>query len=196
MLPLHITINIPVTLIGDNVWWDEMLKVWRNTGRIEDMFANKYDLYLRAGDDNVWNLTQELRDKGYYNELVKVFLDEDRGRLTQDNYSGLLTISFIVMLMDGTRDGVRPELSIVPDNSVSQQNNYIIIRDGNPDNRWNMTFFVAPSGWHDNPSQGNSGGTSDETPEGVSSSSGGGGCYASGAGLMAILFFTLRRRSH
>lgn len=197
MLPLHITFNIPVTLINDNAWWDEMLKVWRNTGRIEDMFANKYDLYLRAGDSNVWNLTQELKDKGYYNDLVKVFLDEDRGRLTQDNYSGLLTISFIVMLMDGTRDGKRPELSIVPDNSIAQQNNYIVVRDGTQDNRWNMTFFVAPSGWQDNPNynnnSGNTGNNTNNETSGTGSS--GGGCNAMGmASILAITMLILRRR--
>ena len=197
MLPLHITFNIPVTLINDNAWWNEMLKVWRNTGRIEDMFANKYDLYLRAGESNVWNLTQELKDKGFYNELVKVFLDEDRGRLTQDNYSGLLTISFIVMLMDGTRDGKRPELSIVPDNSIAQQNNYIVVRDGTQDNRWNMTFFGAPSGWQDNPNYNNGNGNSGNTEtEGLSSgSSGGGGCNAMGmASILAITMLILKRR--
>ncbi len=195
MLPLHITFNIPVTLINDNVWWDEMLKVWRNTGRIEDMFANKYDLYLRAGDSNVWNLTQELRDKGYYNELVKVFLDEERGRLTQDNYSGVLTVSFIAMLMDGTRDGKRPELSIVPDNSINQQNNYIVVRDGNRDNRWNMTFFIAPSGWQDNPNYGNtSTNTDNQTATGTGSS--GGGCNAFTAGMMLAAMFIFGRRKH
>ena len=196
MLPLHITFNIPVTLVNDNAWWNEMLKVWRNTGRIEDMFANKYDLYLRAGDNNVWNLTQELRDKGYYSELVKVFLDEDRGRLTQDNYSGLLTVHFIVMLMDGTRDGVRPELSIIPDNSISQQNNYIVIRDGNPDNRWYMTFFIAPSGWQDNPSYSHNSNNNTNEPQGTSSSSGGGGCRASAWSSLALAFLIIRRRSH
>ena len=186
MLPLHITFNIPVTLINDNVWWNEMLKVWRNTGRIEDMFSNRYDLYLMAGENNVWNLTQELRDKGYYNELVKVFLDEERGRLTQDNYSGVLTVSFIIMLMDGTRDGKRPELSIVADNSVAQQNNYIVVRDGSNDNNWNMTFFVAPSGWKDNITHTSP--RENSQPAGTSSSSGGGGCYAfNGAAILALL---------
>ena len=202
IFPLHITFNIPVTLVNDNAWWNEMLKVWRNTGRIEDMFANKYDLYLRAGSNNVWNLTQELKAKGYYNELVKVFLDDERGRLTQDNYSGLITVSFIVMLMDGTRDGVRPELSIVSDNSVSQQNNYIIVRDGKLDNRWNMTFFVAPSGWQDNPTipdtnnnSGNETGSKGVTGGG----SGGGGCEMSAvSGIFAFLgaLLMIRRRSH
>ena len=176
-----------------------MLEVWRNTGRIEDMFANKYDLYLRAGDNNVWNLTQELNSKGYYNELVKVFLDEDRGRLTQDNYSGLLTISFIVMLMDGTRDGVRPELSIVPDNSVAQQNNYIVIRDGTLDNKWNMTFFIAPSGWQDNYANSNTNtnpdiNIDDETGEqGIGGSSGGGGGCSSIACILALSLIAMIR---
>ena len=198
MLPLHITFNIPITMVNDSVWWNEMLKVWRDTGRIEDMFANKYDLFLRAGDSNVWNLTQELTQKGYYNELVKVYFDEERGRLTQDNYSGVITVSFIVMLMDGTRDGKRPELSIVPDNSVSQQNNYIVVRDGALDNRWNMTFFVAPSGWQDNPETPNTNNNTNNNSgsQGVSSgSSGGGGCSGLGlAGIVAMMFFVSRSR--
>ena len=195
MLPLHITFNIPVTLVNDNAWWNEMLKVWRNTGRIEEMFANKYDIYLRAGENNVWNMTQELKDKGYYSELVKVFLDEERGRLTQDNYSGVLTVSFIVMLMDGTRDGSRPELSIVPDNSISQQNNYIIVRDGTRDNNWNMTFFIAPAGWQDNPTHSNT--TNTQGTQGTSGASGGGGgCYMLSHGIIlaAMFIFTRRRR--
>ena len=202
IFPLHITFNIPVTLVNDNAWWNEMLKVWRNTGRIEDMFANKYDLYLRAGSNNVWNLTQELKAKGYYNELVKVFLDDERGRLTQDNYSGLITVSFIVMLMDGTRDGLRPELSIAPDNSVSQQNNYIIVRDGNLDNRWNMTFFVAPSGWQDNPTSpdtNNNSGNETGSKGVTGGGSGGGGCEMSAvSGIFAFLgaVLMIRRRSH
>lgn len=181
-----------------------MLKVWRDTGRIEDMFANKYDLFLRAGENNVWNLTQELsktQNRGAYNELVKVFFDEERGARTQDNYSGLITVSFIVMLMDGTRDGVRPELSIVEDNSVSQQNNYIVIRDGEADNRWNMTFFVAPSGWQDNPTtvQPQTEIPNESGSQGVGGSSGGGGCSSFGAvcviALSAALMIRARRDS-
>ena len=180
IFPLHITFNIPVTMVNDDEWWNEMIKVWRDTGRIEDIFANKFDLFLMAGENNVWNLTQELRDKGHYNDLVKVFFDDDRGNQTRDNFRGLLTVSFIVMLMDGTRDGERPELSIVTDSSVAQRNDYIVIRDGELDNRWNMTFFIAPSGWQDNPSHStdrNTGGNSGDAPSGVASGgSGGGGC--------------------
>ncbi len=197
ILPLHITFNIPVTLINDSLWWNEMLQIWRNTGRIEDMFANKYDLYLRAGENNVWNLTQELRDKGHYNDLIKVFFDENRGRLTQDNYTGVLTVSLIVMLMDGTRDGLRPELSIVSDNSVSQENNYIVVRDGDADNIWNMTFFIAPSGWQNNPNRNTNNNTENNSNSGVrSGGSGGGGCnYALGifAFIPALMFFCRKK---
>ena len=201
IFPLHITFNIPVTLVNDNAWWNDMLKVWRNTGNITDMFANKYDLFLRSGENNIWNLTQELNKLGDYSSLVKVFLDEERGRLTQDNYSGLLTVSFIVMLMDGTRDGVRPELSVVEDNSVSQQNKYIVVRDGELDNRWNMTFFIAPAGWQDNPTtpDSNSNTNSKSGAEGVGGSSGGGGCSGFGiAGVIAAALFVMhtRRDSH
>ena len=188
ILPLHITFNIPVTLVNDNVWWNNMLKVWRDTGRIEDSFADKYNLYLMAGENNIWNLTQELTDKGRYNDIVKVFLDDSRGRLTQDNYSGVITVSFIAMLMDGTRDGTRPELSIVRDNSITQENNYIVVRDGYADDKWEMTFFIAPSGWQDNPNRNNNPQPISRDQSGITSggSSGGGGCSL-GYGIIALI---------
>ena len=199
MLPLYITINIPVTRISDNAWWNNMLKVWRDSGRIEDIFAQKYDIYLRAGESNIWNLTQELADKGVYNDLVKVFLDEDRGRLTQDNYSGVLTLSFIVMLMDGTRDGVRPELSIVRDNSVVQENRYIVVRDGYADNKWEMTFFVAPAGWQNNPNRNSNNPVNTISGDRGASAggSGGGGCAVfsvSALIALSVLFVKRERR--
>ena len=197
LLPLHITFNIPVTRNADSVWWDDMLQVWRNTGRIEDVFAQNYDLFLRADENNVWNLTEELTKKGYYSELVKVFFDDERGRDTQDNSRGLITVSFIVMLIDGTRDGVRPELSIVPDNSVAQQNNYIVVRDGTSDDRWNMTFFVAPKGWQSNPTNTKTDTNNNNTgSQGVNGggSGGGGGCAAFGlAGIFALSLFAFIR---
>lgn len=188
MLPLHITINIPVTLIEDRTWWNTMLDEWRSSGRIEDLFADKFQLYLMAGENNIWNLSQELVDKGVYNEQIKVFFDEDRGRVTQDNDRGVITVSFIVMLLDGTRDGERPELSIVPDNTVNQENSYIVIRDGNQDDRWTMTFFIAPEGYFDNPHA--------EAPENnnteTGSSSGGGGCQAGMLGLISTALIIIK----
>ena len=89
------------------------------------------------------------------------------------------------MLMNGTRDGVRPELSIVSDNSVTQDKDYIVIRDGNDDNKWNMTFFIAPSGYTVNPDPLPDTPGSDEHSSKSSGSSGGGGCNF-GSGIMAL----------
>lgn len=183
MLPMHITINIPVTLIENRDWWNTLVDEWRSSGHIEDTFADSFELYLMAGDNNIWNLSQELREKGVYNDQVKIFFDEDRGRMTQDNYRGVITLSFIVMLMDGTRDGKRPELSIVADNSVNQENNYIVLRDGQLDNKWNMTFFIAPSGYFVNPTSNNDGSNSGNVS---SSSSGGGGCNSGLFGIIGL----------
>ena len=127
-------------------------------------------------------MSQELREKGVYNDQVKVFFDEDRGRITQDNYRGVITVSFIVMLMDGTRDGKRPELSIVADNSVNQENNYIVLRDGQLDNKWNMTFFIAPAGYFENPTTNRNNNNSSEGTSG----GGGGGCNAGIIGSISL----------
>lgn len=185
MLPLHITLNIPVTLIEDRTWWNTLIDEWRSSGHIEDIFADNFEIYLMAGENNIWNLSQELVEKGIYNDQVKVFFDEDRGRVTQDNDRGVITVSFIVMLLDGTRDGERPELSIVSDNSIDQENSYIVLRDGKQDNKWTMTFFVAPSGYFSNPDKDAPGRMNGQGEAG--SSSGGGGCNASGIGIMIVL---------
>ena len=185
IMPLHITINIPVTQINDRDWWNDMLTEWRNSGSIEEMFADKFEIYLLTETDgkaNPWNLSQELMKKGIYSDQIKVFFDEERGRITQDNDRGLITVSFIVMLMNGTRDGVRPELSIVSDNSVTQDKDYIVIRDGSDDNKWKMTFFIAPSGYVVNPEPE----PEPEPDDNTTKSSGGGGCN-SGLGIMAFM---------
>ena len=204
VFPLHITFNIPITMVSDSSWLNTLMKAWRDTGDIASIFANNYDLYLMTttnGEDNIWNLTQELKDKGRYEELVKVFFDENRGRVTDDNYSGLITVSFIAMLMNGTRDGVRPELSIVSDDSVAQQNSYIIIRDGNNDAKWNMTFFIAPAGWKNNPNYEQTGANGNNTSGNTTSGGGGGGgCAAISpmiaamlAGILAV-FLAVRKK--
>ena len=185
-----------------------MLKAWRESGRVENEFAseNGYELFLMAqkdGDYNVWNLTQELQDKGYYNDLIKVFMDEERGRATQDNYKGLITVSFMVMLMDGTRDGSRPELSIIPDHSnTATGNDYIVIRDGVAgDKKWNMTFYIAPTGHKDNPNRSSNNDNDEENDfdndDDTMSSSSSGTCNA-GAGFISVafLFFALKKHKN
>ncbi|MBQ7592717.1 MAG: hypothetical protein IJU48_00010 [Synergistaceae bacterium] len=190
MLPMHITINIPVTLINNRTWWNNLVDEWRSSGHIEDTFADSYELYLMAEDNNIWNLSQELREKGLYNDQLKVFFDEDRGRITQDNYRGVITVSFIAMLLDGTRDGVRPELSIVSDDSVDQENKYIVIRDGKLDNKWNMTFFIAPAGFFENP-----GSERNNNANSGSTGGGGGGCSAGMLGIIGLAVVFMKRKA-
>lgn len=192
IMPLHITFNIPVTLVQGNTWWNEMLQEWRKSGRIEAKFAEKYNLYLRSANGRLLNLTQELEDKGVYDSTVKVFYDDERGVNTRDNVSGLLTVSFMGMMMNGTRDGVRPELSIVSDDSNLQQNNYIVIRDGVNDSKWNLEFLIAPAGWYDNPNRqavANPVNNNTRNNSGGSAGSSGGGCgvFAVIPGLFALI---------
>ncbi len=153
MLPVHVTLNIPITLIDDRIWLNDMITKSRNGEYLENTFFEKYHLYLLTqtnGVNNIWNLSQELERKGQYNNQIKVFFDGDRGVSNTDNDRGVITVSFISMLLDGTRDGVRPELSIIEDHSITSDNDYIVIRDGINDNRWKMTFFIAPAGYKDN----------------------------------------------
>ena len=195
ILPLHITFNIPLTAIGANTW-NTILKALdnqENSANIGDVFADYFNLFAMADGGNVWNLTQELQDKGAYGGQVKVFLDTERGRFTADTYRGVLTVSFIVMLMDGTIDGNRPALRIVPDvsNDGSSDYNaeYIVIRDGKGDNKWNMTFFIAPANYTVNPDTHSD---TDTTPaqDKTGSSGGGGGCTL-GTGLFALAVMAL-----
>ena len=158
ILSLHITFNIPASTLGSDIWDDMVRELYENDegGNLAETFANHFHVYLQAatlaGQANTWNLTQELEaspvSSAYVNH-VKVFLDDQRGRRTNDAYEGVITVSFIVMLMDGTRDGSRPSISLVSD-SGSTESSYIVIRDGVSDNKWNMTFFVAPAGYYDN----------------------------------------------
>ena len=149
IMPLHITFNIPVTMVEDRTWWKEMADRWQNGSGIAEQFLDKFHIYLltqTGGKDNPWDLSQYLDNRGIYTDQIKVFFDADRGTMTQDNNSGLITVSFIVMLMDGTRDGKRPELSIVKDDTgLDTDMSYMVIRDGVSDNKWGMTFFIAPS---------------------------------------------------
>ena len=196
ILPLHVTMNIPLTTIGADTWNTLLKELDRqeNSAYIGDVFADYFNLFAMAEGGNVWNLTQELQDKGAYESQVKVFLDTERGRITSDTYRGLLTVSFIVMLMDGTIDGTRPALRIVPDVSndgTSDYNaEYIVIRDGKTDNKWNMTFFLAPRDYVVNP----------DVPIDIdipvianTGGSGGGGCEM-GIGISALaVIFMLRK---
>lgn len=192
ILPLHITMNIPVTQIRNREWYNEMLTEWRNEGSIERTFKANFEICLLAdtfGENNPWNLSEFLDARGKYEEQIHVFLDEDRGTSTSDNAPGLITVSFIVYMMDGTRDGVRPEIKLVKDKLSTSEHDYIVIRDGTYDDKWQMTFFVMPTGAITN-------NESNNNPSKNNNASGGGGCNA-GISLIALMLCGLmfRRKS-
>ncbi|MBQ7544212.1 MAG: hypothetical protein IJT02_04630 [Synergistaceae bacterium] len=203
MLPLHITFNIPITQIQSRTNWNDMLDEWRTTGQLS-MFSDYFHLYVMVdnndGTPNPWDMTQELTRRDAM-DLVKVFIDEDRGRITTDNDRGLITVSFIAMLMNGTRDGEKPEFSIVPDTSSSGvENKYIVLRDGHDDTKWNMTFFIAPAEYINNPDVTSPDASAPASGDnsGTAEGGGGGGCSSVSAGIFAfaaaVLWYMKRER--
>lgn len=167
LLPLHITFNLPRTHLLVAPKWEGLLDQWHETGDIKSEFARNFSLYLRSGNENDWNLIQELEKQGYYDRLVKIFLDEERG---------VITVSFIAMLMDGTGSGSRPALRVVSDRTPTTENDFLVLRDGTSDNRWNLTFYAAPADYKENPSNPTN-----------KDKSGGGGCDSLGLGMMGLL---------
>jgi len=195
MLPVHIRFNIPVTKISDRTWLNQLIDAQNSGLPLEDIFFDKYQISLLTETNsqaNPWNLSQELLYKNQYNKQISVFYDPDKGSSTQDNDKGVITVSFIAMLMDGTRDGVRPELSVVEDHSITSDNDYIIIRDGNKDDRWKMTFLVAPAGYYDNPTTSTSSNGTGSNNSGSVTGSSGDGCNSVRSeklGVRSVLLF-------
>ena len=201
ILPMHVVMNLPVTRMQASVWETLLRESRRSTdGNINDSFSDYYHIYAMVkaddGSDNPWDLTEELMK---HDGQLKVFIDEERGRITQDNDRGLVTVSFMLMLMNGTRDGSRPmitytpDIITVPDNTDGEEIEYVVVRDGNNDTRWNMTFFLAPADYFNNPPADTN--TQSQTTEPTSSSGGGGGCNIGASLLVASAFlFILRRK--
>ena len=185
LLPLQITMNIPVTKIKDTTWWNTLVDQYRSNGDIADIFSQNMSIYLMAGEKNILNMTQELNRIGAYQSQVRVFLDEERGQVTNDNDKGVITVSFVIFLMNATRDGVRPELSIVYDTSK----NYIAVRDGSDDNNLYLNVFIAPSDYHTNDTV-TPNDTNNDPDESNGGGGSGGGCNAGFSILsaMTILF--------
>lgn len=173
LLPLHITFNLPRKHLLVAPKWEGLLDQWHETGDIKSEFARNFSLYLRSGEENDWNLIQELEKQGYYNKLVKVFLDEERG---------VITVSFIAMLLDGTGSESRPTLRVVSDRTPTTENDFLVLRDGTSDSRWNLTFYAAPADYKENPSN-----PTNKNEE----KSGGGGCDSLGLGMMGLLVTAL-----
>ncbi|NLL37658.1 MAG: hypothetical protein GX256_09090 [Fretibacterium sp.] len=182
LLPLHITFNLPRTDLLLAPRWNELLKKWHETGNIHSEFARHFSVYLRSGSQNDLDLIRELQDLGVYNSAMKVFLDERYERIT---------VSFIAMMMDGTRNGAQPAIRIVKDKTENTNDDYIVLRDGQSDNKWRMTFYTAPArGVPD----------SGQTPPVVivqptKPDGGGGGCNAGpGAGVLGVLLLLRKNR--
>ena len=87
------TDNGPLTLLANFTAESLLLAEWKRTGDIQNSFAKRFALYMRDTKDKNLDLTQWLRGKGVFDRVAKVFLDESRD---------CLTVSFIVMLMDGS----------------------------------------------------------------------------------------------
>ncbi|MBQ7263382.1 MAG: hypothetical protein IJR14_06630 [Synergistaceae bacterium] len=178
ILPIHVTFNLPKTHLYVSRYWDELLRQWHETADVHDLFAQNFSVFLLSRKegvpDNPWDLIQEAIEQDVYHDQIKIFMDEDRG---------VITVSFIVMLMDGTRDGRRPALYLVGDRTATTSNAFMVVRDGHHDDKWRLTFHVAPAGYTDN-----------EEPYGPTSpdvrpkdGGGGGGCEAIHMGTLSIL---------
>ena len=186
MLPLHVTFNIRKDDLKTASHWDEMVRQWHDTGDVHSLFSRYFSVYLMSRkdgqEDNPWDLATSLMDSlggdDVYRDQIKVFVDEDRS---------VLTVSFIVMLMDGTRDGVRPTLDIVSDKTNTVENKFIVVRDGWKDNKWNLTFYVAESGNTDKTDSTTSGDVTGSSSGG----GGGGGCSALGPGVLLLALAAL-----
>lgn len=185
MLPLHVTVNLLKRDLQTSGHWDELATEWHNRGDIRKLFSDYFRVYLIShqddGNDIHWDMSETLQDKGDYYDQVKVFLDGDRE---------CITVSFMMMLMDGTRDGTRPTFDLAQDITNTTENKFIIVRDGKKDNKWNLTCYVAPAGFKEN----NNSNVSEDKPGDVSSnkgSGGGGGCSALGSGVLLLALTAL-----
>jgi hypothetical protein len=167
LLPLHVTFNLPRSNQIVNRRWDALLEEWRGTGDIRDLFADLFSVYLRNGGGKNLDLIEWLRqqDRNAYDRTVKVFLDEERE---------VLTVSFIVMLMDG---GGASAVRVVEDETVATASSYIVARDGSANGKWDLQIFAAPAAYV-------------PTDRG-SGDGGGGGCAAAGRGVFLLLLFSL-----
>lgn len=190
MLPVLVTFNIPSDAQTLSRRWGDMLQTWHENGsnhEISEAFKQYFRIYFSSINNPTnrpvpLDLLDQLERYGEdYEKYVKVFMDENRK---------VMTVSFIVMLMDGTRDGERPELRIVKDESEDKLNRFLVVRDGEANNIWELGFYIAPvdTGNGDNNQDNNN-----NNPNNAGESSGGGGCDLSGFGFFSviILFFVM-----
>jgi hypothetical protein len=170
ILPLHVTFNLPNRnrFIGPK--WDEMVEEFKRSGSVRDLFAEHYSLYSYSSKEKKTDIFKWLRDNGALEKVVKAFVDEERG---------VVTLSFVVMLLDGNA-----RLRTLRDSSAvsSYSYDYLAMGDGNENDAWDVAFYVAPieSSADGSGSSGDGG-----------SSSGGGGCDTGAASLLLVLTFAV-----
>ena len=165
ILPLHITLSLPSGNRFISPKWDELLAEFKKSGDARGLFAKNFSLYSYS-DNRITDVFAWLSNNGALEKTVKVFVDEERG---------CVTLSFIALLLDGG-----PAMRTLHDSSAvsSFSYDYLAIGDGDEDDSWDITFYVAPLS--DSP-----GGT--ETPGSGSSSGGSGGGCDSGLAASALL---------
>ncbi|MDR0648380.1 MAG: hypothetical protein LBF92_03500 [Synergistaceae bacterium] len=163
ILPLHVTFNLP----GDHRFigpkWDALVEEFKESGSVMAAFAENYSLYSYSSKGKRTDILAWLSDKdALEKKAVKVFVDEERH---------MVTLSFVVMLLDDDA-GLKTlrDSSAVPGYS----HDYLAMGDGNKNDAWDISFYVAPIGSKDDGSGSSGGGSS------------GGGCDAGASGLLLI----------
>jgi hypothetical protein len=134
VLPLQITLKMTNTNRFVAPKWESLLAEWRSPGSsvtLKNRFADLFSLYVHSPDEKNLNLFDWLQRNNAFEKAVKIFIDE------ANNY---VTLSFIVMLVDGSSTAIR----IVDDVTNTTDNSYIVMVDGKKDDRWGTTFFTAP----------------------------------------------------
>ncbi|GHS90046.1 hypothetical protein AGMMS49957_14740 [Synergistales bacterium] len=175
LLPIHVTLNLSKDNQIVSRVWTELLNSSRNSdgGDIRDIFSDYFSVFLRSGTgfnlDLIKWLKEESKDADAYRKTVKVFMDEQRN---------VITVHFIVMMLDG---GTRPVVRLVNDtvDATPTDNSYTLIRDGNENGRWDMTFFTAPKEYAPTDGSGSS-------RSGGGDGGGSSGCSAGVGGLLTL----------
>jgi hypothetical protein len=170
LLPLYVTLKIPSTNSSMISRWTSLLTRWREYGSIKTQFANNFSLYVHYPDGTNLDLFDWLQRNNNFDRVIKVFLDEELE---------VVTVSFIVMLMDGESKTI----AVVEDSTSAGDNGFIVMRDGNANERWDTTFLTAPVGYIQAEP-----GTGDQGDGSGSGGGGGGGC---GVGASALAIFLL-----
>jgi hypothetical protein len=168
VLPLQVRLRVSRREIPLVDKWDEIA----NADNVAEAFANVCAVQVRSPNASEldMNLFSALRNRGYsVGQCVQAF--------TEGNY---LNLEFIVLLADAAsqNSGKTAFLQVVKDDRVP----YILIGDGNPDNKWNLGFYVTRRSVSAAPDP-------EPAAPGPDYLSGGGGCSLNGGAMLAFSAF-------